>query len=407
MVSANLKFKNMKNTNFILGLIIINLALLTNCKEEKIGPLYPSDSAPGIVTDVSVVNGPGKATISYTPPKDQDLLYVKAIYFLKNGKTYEAKASFYNNSLVVEGFGDTEEHKVKLYSVNRGEVASAAVETTVRPLENPIQGIFRSLNAVADFGGLSLSANNPTKSDVTIEVLQEKDGKYVPTRYNIYTSRDSIQNSIRGLESVPQKFAFTVRDRWLNYSDTLYSNLKPLFETALPKRDYKAITSLPTDAGPAYGLSLSNMWDGNTSDWPLIWISDPSILTPQWVTFDTGKLANLSRIVIWGYPQYLTAGRTYYIEGNLKDFEIWGSDNPPADGSFNNWVLLGKYNSTKPSGSGYGVQTTEDYDFARAGISYGFKPGLPKVRYLRIKSIKNWVGASYMYVGEIQVYGAP
>jgi len=394
------------NKNLLLFLLSLTIAF-SGCKEDELGPLENNTTPPGKVANVSVTNGPGNASITFSLPADKDLLYVKAVYYLANGQEMEVKTSYYGNTLLVEGFGDTNEHEVKIYAVNRSETPSEPTIVKVKPLENPIWGVYRSLKAVADFGGLNFKGSNPSKADLAIEVLILSKGKYVPTAKNIYTSAIDIDQSVRGLDTLSQKFAITIRDRWLNYSDTLFTTLKPLYETALPKSGYKEVI-LPTDTPQEYGgTGVAKMWDGNIIDWPSVCLTKPSVLTPQWVTFDLGKVATMSRIVVWNYPEYLNAGRTYYYGGNLKDFEIWGTDNPPADGSFNNWVMLGKYSSTKPSKSAYGVQTSEDYAFANAGISYNFAVGLKKVRYIRIKSINNWQGNTFMSVSEVQLYGDP
>jgi hypothetical protein len=394
------------NKNLLLFLLSLTIAF-SSCKEDELGPLENNTTPPGKVANISVTNGPGNASITFSLPADKDLLYVKAVYYLANGQEMEVKTSYYGNTLLVEGFGDTNEHEVKIYAVNRSETASEPTIVKVKPLENPIWGVYRSLKAVADFGGLNFKGSNPSKADLAIEVLVLSKGKYIPTSKNIYTAAIDIDQSVRGLDTLSQKFAITIRDRWLNYSDTLFTTLKPLYETALSKSGYKEII-LPTDSPQEYGgTGVSKMWDGNIIDWPSVCLTKPSVLTPQWVTFDLGKVATMSRIVVWNYPEYLNAGRTYYYGGNLKDFEIWGTDNPPADGSYNNWVMLGKYSSTKPSKSAYGVQTSEDYAFANAGISYNFAVGLKKVRYIRIKSINNWQGNTFMSVSEVQLYGDP
>ncbi|RYF24948.1 MAG: DUF4959 domain-containing protein [Flavobacteriales bacterium] len=402
----------MKKISINLSLLLLGLTVIfSSCEETKIGPLENNTTPPGQVSNVSVKNGPGNATLSYVLPTDKDLLYIKAVYYLANGQEMEVKSSYYGSSLLLEGFGDTEEHEVKVYAVNRSEVASEPVIVKVTPLENPIWGFFRSLTAIADFGGLNFKGKNPSEASLALEILRLNEAKNVyepiPKIRGIYTSAIDVDQSVRGLDTLPQKFAITVRDRWLNYTDTLFTTIKPLYETALPKSSYRAIT-LPTDATQEYtSTALDRMWDGNIIDWPSVNLTKPGVLTPQWVTFDLGRTATLSRIVIWNYPEYLNAGRTYYYGGNLKDFEIWGSDNPPADGSFNNWEMLGTFASTKPSKSGYGIQTNEDYLFANAGINYSFPIGSKKVRYLRIKSNLNWQGTTFMSISEVQVYGDP
>ena len=53
--------------------------------------------------------------------------------------------------------------------------------------------------------------------------------------------------------------------------------------------------------------------------------------------------------------------------GHPKHFELWGSNNPNPDGSFDDsWVLLSEYESVKPSGGGVNdALTTEDQEAAK------------------------------------------
>ena len=402
-----LKFSNMKvfKINFLLALSIL-IALASGCKVDTLEPLEKNANAPGPVSNVKWTAGPGNATITYAAPNDKDLLYVKAVYKLASGRVMEVKASYYGNTLTVEGFGDMEEHEVKLYAVNRSEVASEPVTITIVPKENPIWEVFRSMSAVADFGGLRFTAMNPANADLAIEILTTNNlGRLAPTSKNIYTSQTNIDQAIRGYEPTERQFAITIRDRWLNYSDTLFTKLTPLYEAEIPKSGYRAVT-LPTDVALHASTPLPGLWDGDTNGWPRVVMTSSSVLTQQWITFDIGKLSALSRIVIWDYPEYLN-GRTYFYGGNLLDFEVWGTDNPPANGSFDNWTKLGTFKSKKPSGSAYGVNTAEDIAVGQGGLNFTFDAGIPKVRYLRIKSVKNWQGTTFMAIGEVQVYGDP
>ena len=74
-------------------LSVMTLGLITwSCSESPIGQ-QPIDSiAPGAVSNVNVKNIPGGAILSYTLPDDEDLLYVKAVYNLKEGLA-EAKST--------------------------------------------------------------------------------------------------------------------------------------------------------------------------------------------------------------------------------------------------------------------------------------------------------------------------
>jgi len=393
----------------ILGIMMLcNIALLTtSCEEENmLNPLESSSTPPGQVTNVQVLNKKGLSVLTYSLPNDKDLSYVKAEYILPNGSTRSVIASYYTNQLIVDGFSEPGTYKVKLYAVNRSEVASEPTEVTVTPEESPIWDIYRSLAVQPSFGGLQLRAENPDRAKISILIMEKNEyGEWVADPNSVYTSTDKILATMRGMDTIPRDFAFVVRDRWLNYTDTLYTQIKPLYETAIPKSGYRGFR-LPGDAPNHTSTSHAGMWDGDIMNWPRIYMTQAAISGPHFTTIDLGGLSKLSRIVIWDYPEYYN-GRTYYYKGNLKEFEVWGSDNPPADGSWNNWHLLGSYNATKPSGLPFGQQSDEDYQTAVNGFNWEFDITAPKVRYIRIRSTKNWDGSSYMAIGEIQVYGDP
>lgn len=397
----------MNQTKLYIFTLLLLTAALSSCKEEFKTAQVTNAAAPQPVSNVQVENLPGAARIHYTLPKDQDLLYVRATYTLASGQEMEVKSSYYNNSLLVEGFADMKPHDIKLSTVNRSEISSTPVTVPVTPLENPIWDTFRSLEAIGAFGGIRITADNEKEKNLTIMVMVDSLGEWVPSADNIYTSTKQINRTIRGFAPNPKQFAITIRDKYMNFTDTMVTTITPLFETALPKSRYNAI-SLPTDAKQQYtSTGLSKMWDGDIINWPNISLTDVTINGPQWITFDTGTLAKMSRIVIWNYPEYTNNGRMYYYGGNVKTFEIWGSDNPPSDGSWNNWKLLGNFESKKPSGLPMGQQTDEDYQLANSGLSFDFDVSAPKVRYLRIKTSKNWQGSSFMAIAEVQVYGDP
>lgn len=397
----NYKFFKLKIITIIIAFIAVG------CDENKLEPIENNTTPPGTVSNVTVENLAGKAKITYALPKDQDLLYVKAEYTLANGKRMEIKSSYYSNSLIVEGFSKAEEQTVTLYAVNRSEVSSEPVEVKVNPLESPIWDVFRSLETKAAFGGIFLGAENMLRHELALLVMEkDQSGEWVINPNSVYTSTDEIKRTVRPFTVEAHDLAITVRDRWLNYTDTLFVTITPLLELPLPKSGYKHFP-LPGDT-PSHTTAVpSGMWDGEIMNWPRVFLTQGNVPGQHIVTIDTGVLAQMSRIVIWDYPEYYN-GRTYYYIGNLKEFEIYGSANPNPDGSLDDsWIKLGSYNAVKPSGLPFGEQTDEDYQVANAGFSWDFEPGAPKVRYLRIKSLKNWAGIGSMSIGEIQVYGDP
>lgn len=396
----------MKRTfHFPFFLLSAALLIVACSKVDTNTPLTPSQGMPGTVSNIQVKNDSARAILTYTLPNVPDIAYVRATYELVTGHIREVKASVYDNKLVLDGFGDTLQHEVKVSVVNKAEVASEPVTVTVKPLENPIWGVFRSMKALPDFAGIRVVAQNPARFNLAIEILKDSLGQWFP--YNgIYTATDSINTAIRGMDTLPTKLAFFVRDRFLNKTDTLYQTLTPFYETAISKSGYREYT-LPGDAPSAWASNrVSNLWDGNTETWPMVNITTDQG-RPSVITFDIGRLAQLSRMMIWDYPEYLNSGRGFFYGGNPRKFEIWASANPPLDGSWNNWTLMATCEEIKPSGLPYGQLTNEDRTAGFAGFNWDLRSDVPKMRYIRIKCNQNWAGSYFLALAEVQVYGDP
>lgn len=380
------------------------------CSEDQgPQPLEHNSNPPAEVTNVSIENLPGKAKLTYTLPSDEDLLYVVARYTLENGTPMEVKASYYSNSMLLEGFAGGSTDEVKVYAVNRSEVESKAVVVSVSPFPAPIYDIFDSLVIQPDFGGIRVTADNPTKEEIGILVMQKNiQGDWVPLRNSIYTSVDEIKQSLRGFQSVDQEFAIVVRDHWLNYTDTLEVTIKPLFEQLMPKSAFVGV-KLANDAktiNNAY--PISNLFDGQFLEYWGSYFTDRTIdVGNHLVTFDIGRTTKLSRLRLWQFSEPIGGKRLYYYLGAMKKFRIWGS-NTLNDGTLDsNWTLMGEFEIKKPSGLPYGQEDNDDLLAARDGADYEVALDKPAVRYLRIECLENWIGGKFMAVSEVHVYGNP
>lgn len=391
---------------FMLSLLLSFVA----CSEDQgPQPLEHNSNPPAEVTNVAVENLPGKAKLTYTLPSDEDLLYVVARYKLENGTPMEVKASYYSNTMLLEGFAGLTTSEVKIYAVNRSETESKPVTVTVAPGKAPIFDIYDSLLVQSDFGGIRITADNPTKEDIGILVMQKNiQGDWVPLRTSIYTSVDEITRSLRGFESVDQDFAIVVRDHWLNYTDTLEVTIKPLFEQLMPKSAYVGV-HLPNDAktiNNAY--PVSNLFDGQFLEYWGSYFTDRTIdVGNHLVTWDIGAKTKLSRLRIWNFSEPIGGKRLYYYLGAMRKFRIWGS-NTLNDGTLDsNWTMLGEYEIKKPSGLPYGQEDNDDLIAAKDGADYEIALDKPAVRYLRIECLDNWIGGKFMAVSEVHVYGNP
>jgi hypothetical protein len=381
----------------LVNSLLLTLLAIHACKQEHLGPIEKDNIAPGPVANISVEDLHGAARISYTIPPDEDLLYVKAVYTLKNGIESETKVSRYNRSLVVEGFGDTSLHDIKLYAVDKSENISSPVTVSIQPLIPPVLMTRDSLIINPDFGGLNIAYSNSTAASLAIVVLTNDSlGQFSPFNTN-YTNLKKGDFSTRGLPAVPTKFGIYVRDRWGNLSDTMMVTLTPLFEELLDRTKMHGVV-LPSDAPLGYDGNIDGLFDGNVNGG--FYHSGDAARMPQWFTFDMGVTAKLSRLTWFMRPGYL------YSLHNPKEVEIWGSNNPNPDGSFDDsWILLVSHTQIKPSGLPEGQLSQDDIDAANAGETVVFPLNTPKVRYIRFKTKKNWSNGTYVNFYELMMWG--
>lgn len=399
---------NMKYFLKSLALLLCMWAVVS-CQEEGNQEPIESDSvAPGQVTNVQVEPGPGIVTLSYTLPSDENLLYVKAVYTLKNGTQREVKASYYTNTMVLDGFFDTDEHEVKLYSYNRSEVASEPLVIKVTPEESPLWEVRRTLALNPDFMGVKVTADNTAKADVAIQVFYKDSTDNWVNMEGIYTATTKINTTLRGLDTLKYEVGAVIRDKYQNYTDTLFATISPYFETKLDKGKFRGANIGNADTPIRQGsFGVSWLWDGIRNASARYMTAQPKDGSPAFVTIDLGQVAQLSRIKFWTYPEWFPTGIwPYYYKGSPRIIEVWGSMDPNPDGSWDDsWYLLAHHEVIKPSGLPMGQMTDEDKRKAEAGFNIDCDPLAPKVKYIRFKQLLNWEGTTWLDMTEIEVYG--
>lgn len=389
-------------------IFIFSLLLLAfSCKEEKMEPLGKGGKAPGIVTNVTVSNQAGKVVLRYDIPGDPELLYVKAVYEIRPGKKMESISTFYNDSIVLDGFGNTDEREVKLYSVSRSEVSSEAVTVKVKPLTPPVQAALASVDFSADFGGITVKFSNEDSANLAIGVVS-RDANGDPVQADMYyTSQKEGEFAVRGFDDTERWFGVYVRDRWLNYTDTVWKQVTPLFEEQLDKKLFRAM-KLATDANTFPAGPLANLWNdkvqggsGSNNTW---FRSANGSGIPHWITFDLGVTAKLSRFVeiprgAFDEPNLL------YSAGDPQLYEIWGCTEYNPDGSFNGWTKLVDCEVVKVSGLPTGVNSNDDLLRAQEGHQFKVPLDAPPIRYIRVKMLQTFGNADYCWMAELTFFG--
>ena len=391
---------NLKRSKMKYNLFLLTIALgifIYSCDEEPIGQVPIDSVPPGVVSNVQVENIPGGALLTYNLPDDEDLLYVKAVYSLKDGVTSEVKASLYTDTLKIEGFGDMQTRQVSVYAVDRSKNESEPVQTTIEPLEPSVLQIGKTLRLVEDFGGVHAYWENPNRAEVSV-VITKKDhnDEFVPLEV-FYTSLAVGDGAARGLDTLQSYFGFYVQDRWENRSEILYDTLVPLFEQQFDPVKFKEV-NLPSDSPSDYGWIMSNIWDGNVGDQGFH--TAPGVKWPQSFTFDLGITGKISRI-----KEYQRQDDWIFRHGNIKKFEVWGATTDNLSDSWSSWTKLMDCESIKPSGLPLGQYSSEDQAWAAAGEEFINSPENPPVRYIRILVTENWSGGDFFHLSELEVFG--
>lgn len=394
----------------LIIIAIMCCSLLLGCEPEALkDPIDGDGDMPGQVSHVQIKNIAGGATISYDIPYNRNLLYVMAEYTIRDGVTKQVKASYYDNSVTVEGFPNTAPRTVKLYTVTRNEKTSEPIEVTINPLTPPVQATFNSLKMEATFGGVRLYFDNEAESNLVLTILgPDANNEMIPAQV-YYTKSVKGTFAARGFTPEKQRFAAFVRDRWNNLSDTLYGEYIPLPEQLLDKTKFKKV-QLPTDTyEPHTGQGdMTALWDDKWNGGGKAFHTKPGTGLPQWFTFDLGVSAKLSRFKFYhrkgsGQGQFDSA----YTGADPKEFELYGSNDPASDGSWDSWTLIGTFKSVKPSQSAEGVVTDEDFQYAVVnGEEFDILEGgdVP-YRYIRWKTNKVWGSLDHAYIEELTLWG--
>lgn len=393
----------MKATTLIIFTGML-LAAAGGCKRDELVPIEKDGTPPAPVTHAVVDNLAGAANITYSLPLDRDLLYVQAVYKNKEGKDREFKASFYTNTILVEGFADTLDHQVSVYAVDRSGNRSTPVVVTVKPQTPPVVATQRSLEVVPDFGGITIRFKNKAKADLAILVNTTDSLGDMATVQTFYTARDSAAFSVRGYEAKPRKFQVLVRDRWGNLSDTLFTELTPVYEVLLDKSRFKEAVFPGDSPCNFWGGAMRNVWDGKVLpdvDNCCLHTGNVGTGVPKYITFDMGVVAKLSRFSL----QTVADDKHWYNDVTPKRYEVWGSTNPDANGGFTNWTKLVTVTSVKPSGLPQGMLTDDDRTAGLIGDEANIPLEMPKVRYIRIRCLENWSGNTNMVISEVSFWG--
>jgi hypothetical protein len=408
----------MKNVKHYLILLLFSTMAwsILSCKKdngERI-PVSTDQTKPGIVTAVKVTNFNGGAYITYDLPASENILYVLAKYQIRDGVPRETKSSYYTDTITVDGFAQTKDYEVTLYTVSRADVVSDPVTVTVHPVTPVFTQARTALTLTPDFGGVNIKTSNQSKKEIGILLLAyDPSTRQMEIQDQHYTKDAVVNYSVRGFDAKERDFGVYITDKYGNISDTLKAAVTPLFEQLLDKSLFfenrlASDTQLYTDQP----WPVSAIWNGITDNSASGWHTLPGQPAPFTLTFGVGRSYQLSRFILWERSDQFAFGH-----GNPRIFTLWGSNvaNPSdaklpltsAEGTVvGDWINLGNYNYPPPP-SGLPPLANNDADkaFVRAGVNFNVRLNAPIVRFLRVSVAQTWSGGTFAHFMEISLYG--
>ncbi|WP_244228273.1 DUF4959 domain-containing protein [Mucilaginibacter kameinonensis] len=410
--------KKVKNILLLLSFSIMTVILSCKRNDGYNDPVSKDPTKPGVVSNVKVTDYNGGSYITYDLPNSENILYVLASYSIRNGVTRETKASYYSDTVNVEGFAKAQEYNVTLYTVSRSNVKSDPVTVKVHPLTPVYELVRQDLSLQSDFGGVNVKSLNLFKKDIGVVITAFNQSTHqMEVEDQHYTNTDTIDYSLRGYSTASREFGVYVTDKFGNVSDTLKHTLSPLLEVMLDKSLFSTYL-LPSDTPIGYGWVTSNLWDGRTDGSSAGWHTEPGHTPPFVTTFNVGKSYKLSRFVIWERPD---DGQIIYsfAHGNPKFFTLWGSNAPsPKDASLplssavgtvvGDWINLGNFRyPNPPSGLPPISHNAADNAFVLAGVNFNVSIDDPAIHFLRFSVSQNWENGDIAHFMEISLYGQP
>lgn len=373
------------------------------CSEDINEPLVGGFGAPEQVRNVRVENLPGAAKLYYSLPYDRGLSYVQAEYTNTIGERVSVNSSAFKNYIMLEGFGEEKEYEIDLYSVSKSDEKSSPLKVTIHPTRPPVQLSASTLDVYATFGGVVLNYHNPFETEfVAYTLIKNEEGEW--EEYDrIYSGAEFNKHAVRGLEPASVDFAFYLRDKWRNHSDTIYQSLTPLYEEELNKELWKDAALIDDFNERLYANNgVDYLWTPGDRTYFFQDHRDTpeKAVMPNWITIDFGRPYILGRM-----KSHMVQHADSWMFGSCSPrlFEVWGSNEATTDWS--KWTLLGDFESNKPSGLPVGSLNNDDRQQIAEGEDFEFELTENSYRYIRYKVKETWGRSNYFCLLELSFWG--
>lgn len=393
---------------YILLLLIVAGSVLS-CKKNR----EDSNRNPLPLGNITVRNINEGAEISYDTPDNEDIILVTAQYKTDAGETVIKRFDIgeHPSSLVLSSL-PVGKRKVELFTVNNIGNTSSIVEVEIDPLESLqvlyLNEIINSVELNPVLGGISIDFDKNTDQKSIYFMISYKDGSDTWVAYDKEVKSDEEANNLVVSGLSYSQFKLFITDN-SDISLTKDFVVTPIVERKLDKSTWSS-PKLPLDKwqGRTENLGIELIWDDQVLRRfePLV---NPAEY-PASFTIDLGANQNLKLSSIRVFPFYYEPDQ--YWQGHIKTMEIYGSNNPDADGGWANWTKLADFSSYKPSGrpAGKGQRTAEDLAYAQAGEEIRIPDGNVAVyRWVRFKVINTWnnndPSFSHFRLQEVDIWG--
>lgn len=445
----------MKKLLYLFLLTSISLVFI-RCENIKDWSDVTDNIPPGKISNPVVENLNGAVRITYTLPSDDDLLGVKAVFSLSEElKDQKAFSSAFRDTIDLDGFADTSERIVKLFTIDKSKNESEPVEVIIKPLTPAVNIIRQSLSVNETFGGVYVTWQNPGKADIGISLFNEDSTGQMTHNYTYFSNFEEDSYSFRGMGNTKTKFQIQIQDNWERSTYPLDTVLTPLYDAYISQTDkFDALLMLqyahsnnaeyrgdvPLSAqhpsqnwAAMFDRDIWSMFNTGNQGNPLSQYTEKDKdgdihVKPIYWIMDLGRVCMINRMKFWMW------GTRTLMMCAPKHFKIWARlEEPPKvdvkDGKLNNlaywtsWPEVGGTDEWKndwdcvadcwnipPSGqTDEMLISQEDQDWAMAnGFEHDFFQQFTQTpyRYLRFEMIELWgTTSTFVQVGDMEFWG--
>lgn len=288
----------MKRVVYTLSLFLL-FTFITSCEknDNEGGFMEP-------VTEVQATPGYGAVYFSWKNPANANFYYVNIEYTDSNGNIRKKKVCRFDIDESADltrgnifGFTDQNAYTFTLTACGYSGERSNPVTVSATPWEPAYNIVLRTVNILADYGGVIVKWGNDTEVPLNIKVeYQNGSGSKITKLFN---AEEPGEAYIQGLSAVAATFRITVVDELKNSSEERYIEVTPLEEKQLSKSTWSIAGFSSQEPAESPNGFAHCVFDNNTGTfWHSAWAgSQPGY--PHWFSVDMGDVQTISRVVCY------------------------------------------------------------------------------------------------------------